>query len=156
MPFVGDRIGDFCVEHVSVGHDPIGHGRYEYPLRIVLRGVGGQQGVRSVLASLFRSHPMTFSGYGNPYQLWFGRPSIESLGDRRYAVEIQGLGARVFLEDEIDSFLDHLCEQGRLKDRPDEEARQSILVAYMERYQAAMKRRVGRYRSRLRRAEETP
>ena len=144
MPFVGDRIGDFCVEHVSVGHDPIGHGRYEYPIRIVLRGVGGQQGVRSVLASLFRSHPMTFSDYGNPYQLWFGRPSIESLG------------ARVFLEDELDRFLDHLCEQGRLKDRPDEEARQSILVAYMERYQAAMKRRVGRYRSRLRRAEETP
>jgi len=98
FPFAGDRVGPFTVEAVDVGHKGIGSGQYSYPVQITLRGPGGQQGVRRALRALFATHPTTFSGYGNPYQLWFGRPEIERLGDQRYKVRIEGAGARVHLD----------------------------------------------------------
>ena len=105
LPFAGDAIGDFSVERVDVRHESRGPGLYVYSAQIVLHGPGGQRGVRLALKALCSSHPTTFSGYGNPYQLWFGKPEIESLGEKRYAVSIEGAGARVFLEDELERFL---------------------------------------------------
>ena len=57
-----------------------------YPVRLLLRGPGGRQAVLRVFKALLSSHPMTFSGYGNPYQLSFGKAEVESLGEQRYAV----------------------------------------------------------------------
>ncbi len=153
MPFAGDTVGDFVVESADVRDVPGGSGRYTYSVRMVLRGSGGQQGVRRALKALFSSHPVTFSGYGNPYQLWSGKPEIESLGDKRYAVRAEGTGARVFLEDELDRFLGYLDEEGQLASRPDPAAREKLVETYLERYRAEIKRKVDRYRSRLRRSE---
>jgi len=57
---------------------------------------------------VFASHPMTFSGYGNPYQLWCGKPAIDSLGDRRYRVTADGAGARVYSREELERLGAHL------------------------------------------------
>jgi hypothetical protein len=154
FPFAGDTIGDLTVEHVDVQHEGVGPGQYAYRARIVLRGPGGQQGVRQALKALFSLHPMTFSGYGNPYQLWFGKPEIESLGDKRYAVSIQGAGARVFLDDELHRFLEYLDEEGQLAARPDAAAIEGLVDTYLRQYQAEIKRKVDRYRSQLRRIGE--
>ncbi len=150
LPFAGDTIGDFTVEHVDVRHESVGPGQYAYTVHMVLRGPGGQQGLRQALKATFSSHPMTFSGYGNPYQLLFGGPEIESLGDKQYAVRIQGAGARVYLDDELHRFLAYLVEEGQVAAQP---AADSLVKAYLERYQAEVKRKVDRFRSRLRRVE---
>jgi hypothetical protein len=146
LPFPGDTVGGFAVEQVDVRDEPGGPGRYAYSARIVLRGPGGQQGVRRALKALFSAHPTTFSGYGNPYQLWFGKPEIESLGDRRYAVRVEGAGARVFLEQELQRFLGYLDAEGQLAARVDQAARERLVEAYLEGYRAEIKRKVDRYR----------
>jgi hypothetical protein len=138
FPFAGDVVGDFVVERVDVRDEPHGSGQYGYAVRMTLCGPGGQQGVRRALKALFSSHPMTFSGYGNPYQLWFGKPEIESLGDKRYAVQVKGAGARVFLEDELRRFLEYLDEEGQLATRPDQAGQETL----------------ARYRSKLQRTED--
>jgi hypothetical protein len=153
FPFAGDTIGDFDVESVDVRDVPGGSGRYAYAVRLVLRGPGGQRGVRSALKALFSSHPTTFSGYGNPYQLWFGKPEIESLGDKRYLVRVQGAGARVFLADELQRFLAYLDEQGLLATRSERAAPEALVETYMEGYRAEIRRKVDRYRGKLRRTE---
>ena len=101
FPLPGDTVGAFLVESVDVGHESGGPGIYKYAVRLVLRGPGGQQGVKQTLKPLFSTHCTTFSGYGNSYQLWFGRPEVENLGDSRYAVTVEGAGARTFLEDDL-------------------------------------------------------
>jgi hypothetical protein len=155
FPFAGDTVGGYLVESVDVGHEAIGPGLYAYSVHMVLHGLGGQQGVRRALKPLFSSHPMTFSGYGNPYQLWFGKPEIASLGDRRYEVKIEGAGARVFLEDELHRFIEFLEQSGQLAAEPDPAADQVLVEAYLERYRAEIRQRVGRYRGKLRRSEES-
>lgn len=152
FPFAGEAIGAFLVESVDVRHESGGAGRYVYPVRMVLRGPGGRQEVLRALKALLVSHPMTFSGYGNPYQLWFGKPEVESLGDQRYAVTVEGAGARVFLTEELERFLAYLEAQGRLATPAEGASRESLVEAYLERYKAEIQRQVGRYRSRLRRA----
>ena len=153
FPFAGDIVGGFAVEHVDVRDEPRGSGQYGYAAQITLRGPGGQQGVRRALKALFSSHPMTFSGYGNPYQLWFGKPEVESLGDKRYAVQVKGAGARVFLEDELRRFLEYLDEEGQLATRSDQAVRETLVETYLERYRAEIGRKVARYRSKLQRTE---
>jgi len=112
FPFPGDEVAGFVVDVVDVGHESGDPGGYVYPIRLVLRGAGGQSGVQRALKALLPPHTMTFSAYGNPYQLWFGKPQIEALGDRRYAVTVKGGGARVFLADELERFLAFLAEEG--------------------------------------------
>ena len=153
FPLPGDIVGGFVVEEVDVRDEPGGPGRYAYSARIVLRGPGGQRGVRAALQALFAAHPTTFSGYGNPYQLWFGKPEIESLGDKRYAVSVEGAGARVFLEEELLRFLGFLEGEGRLAAPADQAARERVAEAYLEGYRAEVKRKVDRYRGKLRRSE---
>ena len=154
FPFAGDTVCGLVVESVDVRHETSASGQYRYPVRIVLRGPGGQQGVRRALKDLLSSHPATFSGYGHPYQLWFGRPEIESLGDKRYAVSVQGGGARVYLEDELARFLEHLDAEGQLVTQPDDLGRDTLIEAYLTQYTAEIRRKVSRYRGRLRREAE--
>jgi len=151
FPFAGESVGGFVVESVDVHHESGGAGRYAYPVQMVLRGPGGQRGVLRALKALFASHPMTFSGYGNPYQLWFGKPEIESLGDQRYAVKAEGAGARVFLAEELERFLAYLGAQGQLAMQAEPAAQETLVEAYLEGYKAEIQRLVGRYRSKLRR-----
>jgi hypothetical protein len=154
LPVAGDTVGGFAVESVDVGHHSGGPGQYAYAVRIVLRGAGGQQGVRRAFKAMFAAHTTTFSGYGTPYQLWFGAPRVESLGDRRYAVSIEGAGARVFLEQELHRFLDDLDAAGYLAAVPDPAARETMVETYMEQYRVQVKRNVDRYRRRLRKASD--
>ena len=154
LPFAGDTVGGYVVETVEVGHEPAGPGLYSYAVRIVLRGAGGQQGVRRALEALFLTHRMTFSGYGNPYQLWFGRPGIESLGEQRYAVSAEGAGARIFLEQELERFLGYLTESGQWTAGCDQAAGETLVREYLERYRAEIGRKVARYRSGMRRSVE--
>lgn len=154
FPLAGDTVGGFAVESVDVRDEPSGPGLYAYSVRITVHGPGGKQGVRRALETLFSSHPTTFSGYGNPYQLWFGKPEIESLGDKRYAVRVEGAGARVFLEDELHRFLGYLDETDQLAARPDQAVRETLVETYLERYRAEIRRKVDRYRRRLRRTED--
>jgi hypothetical protein len=155
FPFAGDSVGGFTVESVDVRDEPNVSGRYVYSVRMVLQGPGGQQGARRALKALLSSHPMTFSGYGNPYQLWFRRPKIESLGAKRYEVRVEGAGARVFLEEELHRFLGYLDETGQLATRPDQAGREMLVDAYLERYQGEIRQKVSCYQTGLRRAEET-
>lgn len=155
LPFPGDTVGDLTVEDIDVHHESVGPGQYAYAVQMVLRGPGGQQGVRRALKATFASHPMTFSGYGNAYQLLFGTPEIESLGDKRYAVRIQGAGGRVYLDDELDRFLAYLVEEGRIAAPLDAASEETPVEAYLERYRAEIKHKVDRFRGKLRRIEDS-
>jgi hypothetical protein len=155
FPFAGESIGDFTVESVEVRDEQGGSEGYVYGVRMVLRGPGGQQGVRRALKSMFSLHPTTFSGYGNPYQLWFRKPTIESLGDKRYRVTVKGSGARIYLEPELDRFLGYLAENGHLAAHPDSTASDALVERYLNQYRAEIKRTVDRYRRRLAKAEDT-
>jgi hypothetical protein len=152
FPFAGDTVGGFAVESVDVQDEWGGSEGYAYAVRMVLRGPGGKQGVKRALQSMFSSHPTTFSGYGNPYQLWFRKPEIESLGDQRYAVRVKGAGARVYLAPELERFLDYLAEEGHLAAGPDPGIREALVETYLDQYRAEIKRRVARYRSKLSKA----
>lgn len=150
FPFPGDRVGDFLVESVSV-EDEWGHPEgYVYAVRMVFQGPGGKQGLLQTLRPFFAQHPTTFSGYGNPYQLWFRKPEVESLGDKRYAVTVKGSGARFYLEQDLERLLAYLEDAGHLT-VPD---KQGVLQTYLETYKAEIKRTVDRYRSRLRKVTE--
>jgi hypothetical protein len=152
FPFPGDTLGAFTVESVEVGHEGIAPGLYVYPVRIVIQGPGGVSGASKALRPLLSQHCTTFSGYGNPYQLWFGKASVESLGEGRYAATVQGAGARVHLEEDLARFLDHLAAEGALKEELDTEARAALVSGYLEHYQGEIARLVNRYRGKLRRA----
>jgi CubicO group peptidase (beta-lactamase class C family) len=149
FPFPGDTIGDFTVESVDVHDEKGGGDGYVYGVRMVLSGPGGTQGVQRALRALFTQHPTTFSGYGNPYQLWFRKPETESLGEQRYAVNVKGAGARVYLEPELKRFLQYLNEDNHLAVPSDTATQDTLVEAYMERYRLEIKRRVERYNRKL-------
>jgi hypothetical protein len=155
FPFPGDAVGPYHVESVNVGHEAGGPGIYKYAVRLVLQGPGGQQGVKQALKPLFSRHCTTFSGYGNSYQLWFGRPAIETLGDSRYAVTVEGAGARTYVEDDLERFLTYLIDEGWLQTPPNALARKALVEAHLDQHRAEVKRLVDRYRSKLRRDRRT-
>lgn len=154
FPFPGDMLGAFTVESVEVGHQGMDAGLYVYPVRIVLRGPGGVAGAAKALKPLLTSRCTTFSGYGTPYQLWFGKPAIESLGDERYAATVQGAGARVHLERDLARFMEYLAAEGALAE-PTEDApsHEALIATYLDRYRGEIARLVGRYKTKLRRFE---
>ena len=153
FPFPGDSLGNFIVEDVEASHHGGTAGVYAYDVRLVLRGPGGQQGVRRALKPLLDRHPTTFSGYGNPYQLWFAKPQIESLGDQRYEVRVEGGGARTYLGDDLERFLDYLVAEGIATVAPEPAAQAEQVAAYLEQYRAEIARHVSRYRYRLHKLE---
>jgi hypothetical protein len=149
FPFQGDLVGNFTVESVDV-HDEKGVGDgYVYGVRMVLSGPGGVQGVHRALKDLFSQHPTTFSGYGNPYQLWFKKPDIETLGEQRYAVNVKGAGIRVYLEPELKRFLQNLNEGNHLVAPGETNTQETLIEAYLERYRHEIKRRVEGYNRKL-------
>mgnify|MGYP000872484999 CR=1 FL=1 len=149
FPFPGDTIGDFEIEEVDV-HDEWGALEgYAYGVRIVLRGPGGKQAALRALKPLFSQHPTTFSGYGNPYQLWFRKPEIESLGDQRYAVSVKGSGARIYLEQDLARFLQYLDDQHHLAAPSDPAEHKALIEAYLDQYRAEVALQVARYRRKL-------
>ena len=149
FPFPGDTMGDFTVESVDVHDEQGGGDGYVYGVRMVLKGPGGVQGVQRVLKALFSQHPTTFSGYGNPYQLWFRKPETESLGGQRYAVTVKGAGARVYLEPELMRFLQYLGEDNPQAVPSDAAAQEALVEAYLDRYRTEIKRQVERYNRKL-------
>ena len=151
LPVPGDSIGDFVAESVQVEDVGSGWDGYAYSVRMVLRGPGGKAAVRRTLKPVLAQRITTFSGYGNPYQLWFGKPEIESLGDRRYAVEVDGAGARIELEVDLERFLGYLTGEGPAVLHPDSAAQ--LIETYLEEYRSDVLRRVERYRRRLKRSE---
>lgn len=153
LPFAGDTLGGFAVESIDVSHRS-DHRGYSYSVRMVLSGPGGQQGVRHALKPILSQHPTTFSGWGNPYQLWFGKPEIESLGGRRYEVRVEGAGARISLAQELDRFLTTLDQDDLLADQTDRAARDALVERYLESYRAEIKRKVDRYRRKLRKTQQ--
>ena len=154
LPFPGDTLGGFVVESIKVSDDPKGGGIYAYAVRMVLRGPGGQQGVRQALKAKLSEHPTTFSAYGNPYQLWFHKPEIEPLGNQRYEVRIAGAGARVYLADDLHRLLSYLEEKGLLAMGPDTLDQETLVETYLEEYQAEIRRKVARYQGKVRRLEK--
>jgi hypothetical protein len=149
FPFSGDTIDMFTVESVEVRDERGGSEGYVYDVRMVLQGPGGQQGVRRALKPLFSQHTTTFSGYGNPYQLWFKRPEIESLGDKRYEVRVKGAGVRITLEPELDRFLAYLEKGDHLVVPDDSAVRETVVAVYLEQYRSEIKRKVDRYRRKV-------
>jgi len=149
FPFPGDTMGNFTVESVDVYVVKEDKGGIVYEVRMALSGPGKVQDVQQALKSLFSQHPITFSGYGNPYQLWFMKPAIESLGEQRYAVNVQGAGARVYLEPELVRFLQYLTENDPLAAPSDPSAQETLVETYLERYRLEIQRRVGRYTRKL-------
>jgi hypothetical protein len=107
IPEPGGTIGPFLVEDSEVGHVGAGDGRYDYPVSLVLVGAGGKQAVRNAVREYLRRGRTTFSGYGNPYQLTFGRFEVESLEGNRYRVTAKGTGVRIDLERELLRFVEY-------------------------------------------------
>jgi len=103
--------------------------------------------------ALLGRRPVTFSGYGNPYQLWCSRPEIASLGDQRYEVTALGAGAPISLQAELRRFLDDLLAQGLSESDMASVDRETLIEDYLARYRVEIARRVGRYRSKLQRLE---
>jgi len=153
FPFPGDTLGEMTVESVEVGHEGHAPWGYAYPIRMVLSGPGGQAGVLRAVKALFRTRCTTFSGFGTPYQLWFGKPAVENLGDGRYVVTLEGAGARVHLEEDLARFLEYLAREGHLASASEPAERAALIEEYLAGYQAEVARRVGRYRTKIRRSE---
>ena len=149
LPLPGDTAGDFVAESVAVDDLRSGWDGYAYSVRMVVQGPGGKQGVRRAFREMFAERVTTFSSYGNPYQLWFGKPEVESLGDRRYAVTVAGAGARIDLTKDLERFLDYLEVAGHMA-MPDSAG--GLIDEYLEEYRAAVGRRVESYQRRLRRS----
>jgi hypothetical protein len=151
MPLPGDKLGEMTVESITVGHEGRADGHYAYPVRVVLHGPGGQAAVRRAIKPLLARRCTTFSGFGTPYQLWFGRPAIESLGDARYSVSVEGAGMRAHLGSDLARFCEHLASKGLLDVAPAQH--EALVAGYIDGYQGDVRRLVGRYRTRLRRSE---
>jgi hypothetical protein len=117
----------------------------------VLSGPGGLAGVRKAIRPLFSQRCTTFSGYGTPYHLWFGKPVIENLGKGRYAVTAEGAGVHVHLEVDLARFCEHLASLGLLSGDPEEHG--ELVTRYLDGYRAEVARVVGKYRSKLARVE---
>lgn len=149
FPFPGDTVGDFTVESVDVYVVKEDAGIIEYGGRMVLSGPGRAQDVRRALKAFFSQHVSTFSGYGNPYQLWFRKPQIGSLGEGRYTVNVKGAGVRTYLEPELRRFLQYLHEKGHLAVPSDTAAQDTFIEDYMKRYRLEISRLVNRYNSKL-------
>jgi hypothetical protein len=154
FPLPGDVLGAFVVEKVDVQDEWGAPEGYVYGVQMVLRGPGGKQAALRALKPLFTQHPTTFSGYGNPYQLWFRKPEIESLGNQRYAVNVKGSGARIYLEPDLARFLQYLEDHRQLAAPSDPADHAALIEAYLEQYRAEVALQVARYRRKLAKIED--
>ncbi|MCU0520761.1 MAG: hypothetical protein MUF84_08730 [Anaerolineae bacterium] len=151
FPLPGEALGGFTVESIEVRDVSGEFGQHGYAVDMVLRGSGGQTALQKALRPLLGTRPVTFSAYGNPYQLWAGKPAVEALGDQRYAVSARGAGVPIALDAILHRFLDALAEDGALADAPEAADRETLISAYLDAYRDTIERDVNRYRGRLRR-----
>ena len=141
LPEAGEVIGGFTVAQVDVTHISTEHGRYRYPITIDLKGKGGRQAVRRILGRLASATVVHFSSYGNPYQLSIEKLEVQSLGQSRYRVIANGLGARIFLKQELIRFFEFLAANGYCKKTLFEGDREEAANKYLAQYQAETKRK---------------
>jgi hypothetical protein len=134
IPDAGGCIGDFSIESCQVDCNEHGDGTIDYPICMVLVGPGGKQGVRKTIRDRFSRGRTTFSGFGNPYQLHFGRFEVESLGGSRYRVTARGKGVRIDLERELQRFLAY----ARLRHK---QADTALVTAYLDDYKRDITRK---------------
>ncbi len=153
FPLAGDTLCTFTVESVEVRDVAGDFGQHGYSVHMVLKGLGGQQGVRRTVGALLGARPVTFSSYGNPYQLWCGRPEVESLGDKRYSVTARGAGVPIALEEALLRFLHELDSEGLFCEQPGEMDLPRIVASYLDRYRDDIQRSVSRYSGKLARVE---
>lgn len=144
FPFPGNMKGDFTVESEDV-RDESGVDGYVYGVQMVLSGSGGVQDMKRALKAFFSQYLTNFSGYGNPYQLWFRQAEIGSLSEKRYAVNVKGSGMRVYLEPELRRFLQYLNKENQLATPSDAAAQETLEEAYLEQYRLEIKRLEERY-----------
>lgn len=134
FPEPGDTIDGFRVESCEVGHDEKGDGTIFYPFVILLSGKGGRQGVGKAVRAAFAHGHTTFSGFGNPYQLRFGRFTVEALGTGRYSVTGCGYGCRIDLERELSRFVAYARLHGKSAD-------DAVVAEYIEAYKRDVTRK---------------
>ena len=154
FPFPGDTFEGFLVEMIDVRDEAGGPGSlHRYTVEMIVSGLGGQQGVRRALRPFVEMEPLTFSGYGNSYSCWLGRPEIESLGNKRYHVTILAGSARIDLEGALERFIEHLREKGALSEQTldTEGVAEQLVQSYLDAYRTEVRLHVGRYRSKLKR-----
>lgn len=145
FPFPSDMVGEFTVDNVDVRVEREDREGIVYRTRLELSGPGSLAALQKALKPFFAQHPTTFSGYGNPYLLWFGNIEYESLGEGRFAVNAKGLGVRVYLAPELGRFLEFLATNGHLAAATDSDAQATLVAAYLAQYQKEIARLVGRY-----------
>lgn len=79
MPLAGDRLGNMAVESVTVEHESHTSGLYAYPLRLLLRGPGGQAaGISNYFCRDAKTFDYTVTGMNEYY------PSILSMADQKW------------------------------------------------------------------------
>ncbi|MBT3273648.1 MAG: hypothetical protein HN368_10865 [Spirochaetales bacterium] len=135
LPRIGEKLDEFMVTAVEVGHVGTGPGQYRYPIRLVLQGKGGCAGAKAAVRNLFSEVKTTFSGYGNPYQLYVGKYDAKGIGDQCYEITAEGFGARIYLDQEFRRFLRFLEHSQRIHIRP------AVLDEYLREYQAETTRK---------------
>jgi hypothetical protein len=133
IPEAGGSIGGFHVESCEVGHTEH-DGTIDYPVSMVVVGKGGAQGVRKAIREHLDRGRTTFSGFGNPYQLRFGRFAVESMGKGRYRVAATGLGVRIDLERELRRFVAYAKLHRKRADG-------ALVPAYIEDYRRDIERK---------------
>ena len=149
FPIAGDKIDGFLVESADVwdAWDEKGESQhYVYGVKMTLRGKGGKQGVKAALKSLFNKKILTFSGYGNEYQIGFKTPTITALGDKRYSVEIRGYGIRIYLIQELGRFLKFVRDKAQKTDSMEDS---ELVQEYLLKYRSEIAKIVRNYSKKL-------
>jgi hypothetical protein len=99
FPKEGDNVKQFTVESLSVDHVYIKGSkprRYEYPIRVIVRGKGRREDVKVAFDPLLSQKNIgTTSGYGNPYSCDIGEVKMSKIGEERYSIEAKGCCTRV-------------------------------------------------------------
>ncbi len=103
FPKEGDVVKQFTIESLSVDYVHIKGSKprkYEYPVKIVVRGKGGEEDVKAAFAPLLSQKNVgTTSGYGNPYSCSIGEVAISKIDEEQFSIEAKGCCTRV--SDEI-------------------------------------------------------
>ena len=135
FPKEGEVIDGFTVLSITITHNNVKSGIYEYPTEIIAEGKGGKTKVKDVFKKYFDQRITTFSGYGNPYQMHGGRIEIIALNNKKYKIKAKGIGVRIYLRRELNQFLKFLVENNLIVKNLDEIVREEIIDDYISRYQ---------------------
>ena len=135
FPKEGDIIDSFAVLSINVTHNNLKSGIYEYPTEIIVEGKGGKTRIKAVFKKYFDQRITTFSGYGNPYQMYGGGFEIIALDKNRYKIKAKGIGVRIYLRRELNQFFKFLVENNFSVKKFDEIVQEKIIDDYISKYQ---------------------